>query len=68
VVGQRIDLWWDFLGWDDCDVSKRTNRDGVAHWVSNPNGATGGINFRLKFAGTKSYAPSQSTVFSIAPR
>lgn len=68
VVGQRVDLWWDLLGWDDYEVSKRTNRSGIAHWVSNPNGATGGINFRLKFAGTKNYAPSQSTVFNIAPR
>lgn len=68
VAGQRIDLWWDFLGWDDYEVSKKTNRDGVARWVSNPNGARGGINFRLKFAGTKNYAPSQSKVFSIAQR
>jgi hypothetical protein len=68
VANQRIDLWWDLLGWDDYEVSKRTNGNGIAHWVSNPNGAMGGINFRLKFPGSKSYAPSQSTVFNIAPR
>lgn len=68
VVGQRVDLWWDLLGWDDYEVSKRTNGSGLAHWVSNPNGATGGINFRLEFAGTTNYAPSRSAVFNIAPR
>ena len=68
VPGARIQLWWDFTGWDDYEVSKTTNSNGVAHWVSNPNGGLGGINFRLKFAGTKILAPSQSAVFNIAPR
>lgn len=68
LAGQRIDLWWDFLGWEDYEVSKMTNRSGIAHWVSNPNGAAGGINFRLRFKGTAKYAPSQSAVFNIAPR
>ena len=68
VAGERIDLWWDLFGWDDYEISKRTNRNGIAHWVSNPNGAAGGINFRLRFAGSKRYAPSQSRVFDIAPR
>lgn len=68
VPRQRIDLWWNFLGWEDYEVSKRTNRNGVAHWVSNPDGALGGINFRLNFAGTKRYEPARSATFNIAPR
>lgn len=68
LAGKRVELWWDFLGWDNYDVTKRTNRNGVAHWVSNPDGGIGGINFRLRFRGTKYYAPSQSTVFTVAPR
>lgn len=68
VAGQRIDLWWDFLGWENYGVSKRTNTNGIAHWVSNPNGAPGGINFRLKFKGTAKYARSQSAIFNIARR
>lgn len=68
VPRARIQLWWDLPGWEDYEVSKTTNSNGVAHWVSNPNGALRGINFRLKFAGTKTLAPSQSAVFNIAPR
>jgi hypothetical protein len=32
-----------------------------------PERCRGGINFRLKFTGTKNYDPSQSTIFNIAP-
>ncbi|WP_185995437.1 hypothetical protein [Nocardioides campestrisoli] len=68
VSGQRIELWWDLPGWADYDVPKRTNHKGIAHWVSNPNGALGGINFRLRFRGAKGYAPSDSAIFNVSPR
>lgn len=68
VRGQRIDLWWDLPGWEDYDVPKRTNRQGSAHWVSNPDGGVGGIRFQLRFAGSSKYAPARSVVFNLAPR
>ena len=68
LAGQPVELWWDLAGWDDYGVTKRTNRSGIAHWVSNPDGAMGGIHFRLRFRGAKGLAPSQSGVFDIAPR
>lgn len=66
--GQRIDLWWDLPGWEDYEVSKRTDRRGVAHWVSNPNGGLGGIRFQLRFAGAAGYGASRSATFDLAPR
>lgn len=68
LSGQRIDLWWDLPGWENYGVSKRTNRLGIAHWVSNPNGGVGGIKFQLRFTGTSKYASSRSVIFDLAPR
>jgi hypothetical protein len=68
LSGQRIDLWWDLPGWENYGVTKRTNRLGVAHWVSNPNGGVGGIKFQLRFSGSNMYAGSRSTIFDLAPR
>ena len=68
VAGQRINLWWDFSGWDDYGVSKRTGRAGIAHWVSNPDGALAGVRFQLRFGGATGLAPSRSAIFDIAPR
>jgi hypothetical protein len=68
VSGQRIDLWWDLPGWENYGVSKRTNKQGVAHWVSNPNGGVGGIRFQLRFPGSTRYASSRSAIFDLAAR
>jgi hypothetical protein len=56
------------VGWDNYDVTKTTSSSGTAHWVSNPDGAMGGIHFRLRFRGAKGLAASQSAIFDLAPR
>jgi hypothetical protein len=68
LAGRRIELWWDLVGWDNYDVTKTTSSSGTAHWVSNPDGAMGGIHFRLRFRGAKGLAASQSAIFDLAPR
>ncbi|KRE94029.1 hypothetical protein ASG76_11520 [Nocardioides sp. Soil774] len=68
LAGRRIELWWDLARWENYGVTKTTNASGTARWVSNPDGAMGGIHFRLRFRGATGLSASQSAIFDLAPR